>query len=799
MSGNPPKGRPASEATPKNSSKKGQNHQATNRQVTPASTKRHAKKSAPPLEITKRIPRKSATTNTTKTAIEISEDSPPPSPKSTSYDSPISENLLATDEEDEEESESPQLNQSSSNDYFYGRSRCASLTTLFEREAKSAAARKSTKATPKKPSTATSTSNTISPSERYAMAATARKGTPANLRTPTQATKESEAVASAQTEAQANEPPIEDSKAPAADEKSFGSEITASQEDALVAAHEITEKAKQRQKKQPKEHLPAPSSSTARRTTPDDLTVKGNQSSIQLPSPFQSASTANTDAPAQPIGKATAKVQPTITDESVKAHERKLKHQAKTWKKADTAVNKETFFQVTAKAFETHTNSTLITNLIVDLTSKLHQLTNKVIDYQAKATKFEDLPHWIPKSCKSSFTLSAPQDIPDDDTGLTTLREKVATIQHSYETALRDCVCSKEMLLLNTAMKERREEFVSKSLDIATYWLCLWLPKNQNLFKHHPQTIKEDQVVGIVFERFLTGNPSDLLQELNYYFNAELNFLYMLPASIRSQPRFRSEEEPEKRIFRNRKEAAAATMYPFTKVTWGHDDYGKLEAAIRIIEPFLVSFLSTLCAETTFKFQQAYEAELNQQLAELKVEARQKKQAAFSAASETGKALAAAKNSANESVKVTIDKLQNQISQLQRTQQRQSEKLKTAKTLTPNKPQPKQKNLHGSRGKGPSAVPTAFKRDKGSDKPPPTPPNRRSPNNNKRKATTTNHSADDSASLKKKQKQQKQKQYKRKKLLTKQRQQKLTANTDKPVDVQPPDVPATSNEDSSKS
>jgi hypothetical protein len=131
MSGNPPKGRPASEATPKNSSKKGQNHQATNRQVTPASTKRHAKKSAPPLEITKRIPRKSATTNTTKTAIEISEDSPPPSPKSTSYDSPISENLLATDEEDEEESESPQLNQSSSNDYFYGRPRCASLTTFL--------------------------------------------------------------------------------------------------------------------------------------------------------------------------------------------------------------------------------------------------------------------------------------------------------------------------------------------------------------------------------------------------------------------------------------------------------------------------------------------------------------------------------------------------------------------------------------------------------------------------------------------------------------------------------------------
>jgi hypothetical protein len=40
---------------------------------------------------------------------------------------------------------------------------------------------------------------------------------------------------------------------------------------------------------------------------------------------------------------------------------------------------------------------------------------------------------------------------------------------------------------------------------------------------------------------------------------------------------------------------------------------------------------------------------------------------------------------------------------------------------------------------------------------------------------------------------------KRKKLLTKQRQQKLTANTDKPVNVQQNDVPATSNKDSLKS
>jgi hypothetical protein len=34
------------------------------------------------------------------------------------------------------------------------------------------------------------------------------------------------------------------------------------------------------------------------------------------------------------------------------AHERKLGHQHNTWKKADTAVDKESFYQVTAKAFE---------------------------------------------------------------------------------------------------------------------------------------------------------------------------------------------------------------------------------------------------------------------------------------------------------------------------------------------------------------------------------------------------------------------------------------------------------------
>jgi hypothetical protein len=630
-----------------------------------------------------------------------------------------------------------------------------------------------------------------------------RKQLNTNPKKPPKAAKDSDAVAKAPAKATTYEPPDDDSTAKAS-EKTFGSEITASQEENMVQALDLCQnKAKAKQKKQQQDLLHTPSSSNNGKTTSNGPKANKGKSNPKLSKPFTPTSKAETTAKAPAIAAssddapATARINSPDTDESIEAHERKLKHQAKTWTKADNAIDKGTFYQVTANAFETHTNSTLITNLIVELTSKLHQLTRKVSFYQAKASKFEDLPHWVPKSCKSGFALSAPQDIPDDDTGLTNLRAKVATIRHSYEKALRDCVNSKEMLLLNAAMKERREEFVTKSLDIATYWLCLWLPKNQKLFKKHPLTIKEDQIVGIVFERFLTGNPSELLQELNFYFNAELNFLYMLPASIRSQQRFRSEEDPEKRIFRNRNEAAAATMYPFTKVTWGHDDYDKLEAAIRIIEPHLNTFLSTLCAETTFKFQQAYEAELNSKLAELKVAARQKKLAAFSAANETAKALAAAHQQAHETVKETIDRLTSQVHTLQRTQQRQGERLKTAKaptTTTNNKQTPKQKNLQGGRGKGPSVEPKASVRDnRNGKKPNLTPPNNRQTPNNKRKTPDDTPSTDISSAKLKKQQQrkQKQKQYKRQKLLDKKRQHKLKAKADKQVAAPPADAAAT--------
>jgi hypothetical protein len=247
-------------------------------------------------------------------------------------------------------------------------------------------------------------------------------------------------------------------------------------------------------------------------------------------------------------------------------------------------------------------------------------------------------------------------------------------------------------------------------------------------------------------------------------------------------------------------------MYPFTKVTWGHDSYERLEAAIRIIEPFLIAFLTTLCSETTFKFQQAYEAELNHKLAELKVEARQQKIAAFSAATETGKALALANNANNESVKTTIDKLQHQISQLQRTQQRQGERFKTNALTNTNNETPPQKNLQGSRGKrGPSAEPPAIIiKERNGGKPSHTQNKRRQPpqkNQKKRKEPSTEETptADDPATLKKRLKRQQQKQYKRQKLKELKRQQTLKAQNGKQADVQPNGAAATQKRDSSKS
>jgi hypothetical protein len=109
---------------------------------------------------------------------------------------------------------------------------------------------------------------------------------------------------------------------------------------------------------------------------------------------------------------------PKHNDKLIKAYEHQLKTQAKIERKTDNAADTEAFIEVTVTAFMMHMNSKLITDAISKLTCTLHVLTLKVHDYQAKATKFRDLPNWIPRSCKSGFALSTPKDIPDDDPGL---------------------------------------------------------------------------------------------------------------------------------------------------------------------------------------------------------------------------------------------------------------------------------------------------------------------------------------------------------------------------------------------
>jgi hypothetical protein len=700
---------------------------ATHREVTPSQGAGAGKKPAPRGKVpqfvtTSPIPRKKSHPTTTETPEDFNPDTSPRSNTSV--------NLL--EEESSGEESPPLCSQPSLNESIYAKPKRASLLELFEKEATPPPIRAGGKATKKKdtaPATVTAKAHAKAQTKPIAV---------------DESDDEAEAAA-AEAAAEANITP----QADAISAKQMAEdEITSSQEAALLAGAEEYEKTEMEKQATTLASL----STTTKGTQSKDRTVKGKKT--PLASPFKSAAEAQAEATAKAhaaVEALNAQAESAILTDSinaeaattdakaakpdthetmVKAHERKLKQHTKVWAKADAAVDTDKFIQATTEAFGAHTTSKLITNAIADLTRKLHKLTLVIFDYQAKASKFKDLPTWIPRSCKSGFTLSAPKDIPDDDPGLVTLRENVAAIQHTYESALRQCVRQKELLLLKRALHRRRELFVTDSLDIATNWLCLWLPKNQKLLRRDPLTIKEDQVVGIIFERLLTLGCFELRSDLDLFFNEDLNFHFMLAAKLRSQPRFKSIESPEKRIFRNRKEAEANGMYPFTKVTWDHDEYDKLEAAIRIIDKPLTAFLTLLCQETTFKFHQEYEDELNYKLAELQVEARLKKAAALSAAAATATALEHAKKAIPESVHKKIVKIETKMTQLQRTQQRQHDKTKT----TPAEPQ-LQKNMPGGRDKRPSAAPKGIIKDKrggrGNDnRRPPTP---RPRPNNKRK------------------------------------------------------------------
>jgi hypothetical protein len=91
-----------------------------------------------------------------------------------------------------------------------------------------------------------------------------------------------------------------------------------------------------------------------------------------------------------------------------KAHEQKVKLiRTKVWPKADPAMDMDTFIQATTKAScGVHAYSKLITHVIIELTLKLQKLTWIIYDYQAKASKFKDLPTWIPRDFRKKRFIS---------------------------------------------------------------------------------------------------------------------------------------------------------------------------------------------------------------------------------------------------------------------------------------------------------------------------------------------------------------------------------------------------------
>jgi hypothetical protein len=707
-----PKGRPApnapNKATSATKSTQRNKSKATHRTaVTPAKTAGKTDQNPPPVDpapkpITKTIPRKQPP----KAALEKSEDSDDEDPDDEDEENEEEEDLNPPSSPEGSEPDSPPpSSQDTKIDLFYGTRPRASLQDLFD----------TVSVTP----TSTPTETTTTPaSYQKTFKAT-------SCSAPTAPRTSSNAAASATVKAKAYQ-------------KTVGSppgnpyDLSPSQERDISSHLDEFEERQAAKQKERATKLGSLSKLLKRKTTTGGTTTTANSKPAPPYSPAKkvpgtakaqkatapATTTVNlVDSPNVNATTATTKAPtPQHNEGSIDSYERQLKKQEKIARKANNAVDTETFIQATITAFATHTNSTLITEAIAELTRALHVLTQKVHDYQAKATKFRDLPEWIPRSCRSGFAICTPKDIPDDDPGLLQIREDAAGIRNTYETALRAAVKRKELLLLTKALHERRDAFITRSLDIATNWLSLWLPKNAKLLRRTPLTMSEEQVVGLIFERLLHfGDGHDLRMDLDNFFNQGLKLPHMLAANLRAQPRFKNKEDPEKRIFRNREDADAETMYAFTKVTWAPNEFGRLEAAIRVIEKPLTAFLSLLCTETTFRFQEEYDAELEYKLAELKVEARLKKQATMTAAAATAKALAEAHKAMPESIQKTVDKLDRKVTQVQRTQQRHGErnnKPPSRQANTNHKPNPK--NSTGGRGKGPSVAPRAS--NKGNNK-----------------------------------------------------------------------------------
>jgi hypothetical protein len=324
----------------------------------------------------------------------------------------------------------------------------------------------------------------------------------------------------------------------------------------------------------------------------------------------------------------------------------------------------------------------------------VHALTLTINSYQAKAAKFVALPSWIPRSCKSKFTLSFPKDIAEDDPELTKLQETVAAAKQKYEKALRRCIERKEIFLLMKTLDERRDVFATGVVAIAHDWLKLWLPRNKNFFScNEPLTAHPYQIVGLGLHCLLSLGCLQLRSNLDVYFNKELTLPQQLAWRVRHLPIFRTPERPECRIFKNTAEAQSETMYPYNKVTWDKAEYLKLEPALRLIlDGPLKAFLADLCKATTFEFHQKYEESLDIKLAEIQIAARQKQEQITRAASETKKALELAQRQPPQSVQDELTALRNQVSQLQRTAQKQGVRLNANRSAKPHESESQNKD-----------------------------------------------------------------------------------------------------------
>jgi hypothetical protein len=451
--------------------------------------------------------------------------------------------------------------------------------------------------------------------------------------------------------------------------------IPASESDYADATSEITEEVHTNQDESTTAESSADKDQTPEFVTAAEMLAKAQSQTNPTPGNLATPGTVHTRRPATTPA----------TEHQVAVYERKLNNHLKILSKADATVDKESFIQETVERLATHTTNVLITNPVAALTRKVHALTLTINSYQAKAAKFVALPSWIPRSCKSKFTLSFPKDITEDDPELIKLQETVAAAQLKYEKSLRRCIERKEIFLLMKTLDERRDVFATGVVAIAHDWLRLWLPRNKNFFRNDPLTAHPYQIVGLGLHRLLSLGCFQLRSDLDVYFNKELTLPQRLAWRVRHLPIFQTPERPECRIFKNAAEGNNATMYPYNKVTWDKAEYLKLEPALRLaIDGPLKAFLTDLCKATTYEFHQKYEESLDIKLAEIQIAARQKQEQLSKAAAETKKALELIKRQPPQSVQNELAALRNQVSQLQRTAQKQGVRLNANRPAKPN-------------------------------------------------------------------------------------------------------------------